>query len=64
MASFVPPLASSAPPLAAIDGITSTVWTSETYAYSCGLPIANLESSSHAEDSVVCFFGREALESQ
>lgn len=62
--SSVPPLALCAPPWAAIDGITSTTPTSDMFIDDCGLAIANLKGSSHAEDSVVCFLGGEALDGQ
>lgn len=62
MASSVPPLALCARPWAAIDGITSTIRVLEVYISRCGLAIADLESSSHAEDSVVRFLWRKALD--
>jgi hypothetical protein len=62
--SSIPPLALCAPPWAAIDGITSTIPTSDMYSYDYGLAIADLEGSSHAEDSVVCFLGGKALDGQ
>lgn len=63
MAKSVPPLALCAPPWAAVDEIMSTVDVRYRPCL-CEISKANLEGSSHAEDSVVCFLWWETLDGQ